>query len=187
VELVMMQTTVCSERLLLCPATGNDLPALLALWRKTGVCRYLFDGDAPTRDQAAHYRSAQLGVWLLRRPANHELLGCATLNRAARAALEVRIALHPQHQGHGFAQEALAALMAHATQALGATQFVAHCCVPDAAGDRLLRCLGFAAGYECDGGRYRVRQYRRERWLQAPLVSPWARSAALPGRRLAAV
>lgn len=180
-----MPTPICSERLLLRPATSDDLPALLALWRKSGVCRYLFDGDAPTRDQAAHYRSAQLGVWLLRQPAHHGLLGCATLSRAPRAALEIRIALHPHHQGHGFAQEALTALMAHATQALGATLFVASCCVPDAAGNRLLRRLGFAAGYECDGGRYRVRQYRRERLPHSPPVSPCERSAALPSWRLA--
>jgi RimJ/RimL family protein N-acetyltransferase len=38
--------------------------------------------------------------------------------------------------------------------------FVAVCDVLNTDADRLLRRLGFVPGYEADGGRWRVRQYR---------------------------
>jgi len=177
--------TIRSERLLLRPACGEDLSALLTLWREPEVRRYLFDGDVPTREQAARYLSGQRSVWLLQRLAGPELLGCVTLRETPGGAREPGVALHPQHQGRGFAQEALSALLAHAAEALGAKPLVASCCVPDAAGQRLLHRLGFVAGYECDGGRYRVRQYRKERPLHSPPASPCVRSAALPSCRLA--
>lgn len=164
------QPLVRTERLLLRPARGEDLPLLHALWREPEVCRYLFDGDAPTPEQAAlrlfeHLCLARegLGLWLLQRHTGGAVLGCASLRPVPGGrlgTLEPSAALHPAWRGRGYAQEALAALLAHAAEALGTVDLVAHCCVPDAAGDRLLRRLGFVARYECDAGRYRVRQYR---------------------------
>jgi RimJ/RimL family protein N-acetyltransferase len=164
------QALIRTDRLLLRPARSDDLPALCALWRDPEVCRYLGEGDVPKPEQVAlrlceHLCMARdgLGLWLLQRPADGRLLGCVTLRvrpGAQPGTLEPGVALHPQHRGHGYAHEALTALLAHGVEALGAVDLVASCCVPDRAADRLLRRLGFVARYECEGGRYRLRQYR---------------------------
>jgi RimJ/RimL family protein N-acetyltransferase len=164
------QPLIRSERLLLRPARGEDLPALHELWCAPEVSRYLGDGAAPTPEQSAqrlfqHLCQARdgLGLWLVKLPAGGAALGCVTLRaRTGRqpGMLEPGVALHPSWRGRGYALEALTALLAHAAEALGATDLVACCSVPDVAADKLLRRLGFVAHYECDGGRHRLRQYR---------------------------
>lgn len=162
------QPLVRSARLVLRPAGRAQLDELLALWREPEVCRYLGEGTAPTREQALQrlalylgLASEGLGLWTVHRVSDGAALGCVSLQRGPRpGSLEPAAALSARWRGLGYAQEALVALLAHATEALGAQDFVAHCCVPDQDGDRLLRRLGFVPCYESEAGRYRVRQYR---------------------------
>jgi RimJ/RimL family protein N-acetyltransferase len=163
-----MQPLICSTRLRLCPMRHEDFPALLALWAEPEVGQYLGQGEVLTRAQWARLLAdyAQmapegLGLWRVYRAADGAALGCVTLKRGPRPdSVEPAAMLHPRWRGQGYAEEALGALLAHAAEALGAQGFVAHCCVPDQAGDRLLRRLGFVGCYEGDAGRFRVRQYR---------------------------
>lgn len=190
-----MQPLLRSARLLLRPACSEDLDELLALWREHEVSRYLGDGDSPTREQAAARLAAclgparkGLGLWRLYRLSDGAALGCVTLQQARRpGTLEPTATLHPQWRGRGYAQEALAALLVHAAEALGALDLVAHCCVPDRAGDRLLRRLGFVGCFESDAGRYRVRRYRpglrrSDTGFVTRLFRPEQRSTALLAR-----
>ena len=165
---ISMQPLICSARLRLHPLRSDDFPALLALWAEPDVGQYLGEGEALTRAQwavqlAAYAQMAPegLGLWRVYRTADGAALGCVSLKRGPRPeTVEPAAMLHPRWRGQGYAEEALGALLAHAAQALDAQGFVAHCSVPNQAGDRLLRRLGFVGCYEGDAGRFRVRQYR---------------------------
>jgi GNAT superfamily N-acetyltransferase len=96
-------------------------------------------------------------------------IGCVALRSSTMApalcegssgeAFEPLLFLHGAHRGQGYAQEAMKAVLWHAQSATRGRCFVAVCDVPNTAGDRLLRRLGFVPGYEADGVPSRVRQY----------------------------
>ena len=147
-----------TPRLALRPATMRDGATLQALWPEADVTRWLAPAPAPDR-----------GVWLMALAGAPRDVGAVALRPSTTAAalcadgvwpIELTVALWPDCRGHGYAQEALKALLWHAQSASAGRSFVAVCEVPNTAGDRLLRRLGFAPGYEADAGRWRVRQYR---------------------------
>jgi aminoglycoside 6'-N-acetyltransferase len=70
--------------------------------------------------------------------------------------VEIGYSLHPDHQGHGFASEAVAALI-RAVREQGVRSVVAGCDLDNAASARLLERLGFAFTGVEDGERiYRL-------------------------------
>jgi RimJ/RimL family protein N-acetyltransferase len=147
-----------TPRLVLRPATARDIEALQPSWPDTNLQGWL-----------AQDHDAAIGLWLIALAGSLHDVGCVALRPSAMAAplceragdpIEPLVALRPEHRGHGYAQEALKAVLWHAQSASAGRSFVAVCDVPNTAGDRLLRRLGFVPGYEADSGRWRVRQYR---------------------------
>lgn len=146
-----------TPRLLLRPATALDLESLQHLW---------LDVDLP----AWRVEARGGGLWLIALTDNSvQDIGCVALRPSAMAAplhasrgapMEPLVILRLAHRGQGYAQEALKAVLWHAQSASTGRCFVATCDVPNRAADRLLRRVGFVPGYEADGGRWRVRQYR---------------------------
>jgi RimJ/RimL family protein N-acetyltransferase len=145
-----------TPRLRLRPATGLDLESLQQLWP-----------DAELPCWRGDVRGA--GWWVITLADGAQDIGCVGLRPSAAAPLrcegsdepfEPLLLLHSEHRGHGYAQEAMKAVLWHAQTATRGRCFVAVCDVPNSAGDRLLRRVGFVPGYEADGGRWRVRQYR---------------------------
>jgi RimJ/RimL family protein N-acetyltransferase len=150
-----------TPRLVLRPATPGDAEMLQCLWPDADIAHWL--AAAPSRGT---------GLWLMALTGSAQDVGCVALRPSKMApmpsagsgeSIEPLVALWPEHRGHGYAQEALKAVLWHAQVATTGRSFVAVCDVPNAAGDRLLRRLGFMPGYEADGGRWRVRQYRMQR------------------------
>jgi RimJ/RimL family protein N-acetyltransferase len=147
-----------TPRLVLRPATLRDTATLQRLWPDADVARWLAATPGPDR-----------GLWRIAPAGRAQDVGCVALRPSTMAALlcagggaaiEPLVALWPEHRGHGYAQEALKAVMWHAQSATTGLSFVAVCDVPNSAGDRLLRRLGFVPGYEADGGHCRLRHYR---------------------------
>jgi RimJ/RimL family protein N-acetyltransferase len=145
-----------TPRLRLRPATALDLESLQLLWP---------DADLPR--WRADVRGA--GLWVIALAEGAQDIGCVGLRPSTMAPLwheggdepvEPLLWLHSEHRGRGHAQEAMKAVLWHAQTATRGRCFVAVCDVPNSAADRLLRRVGFVPGYEADGGRWRVRQYR---------------------------
>lgn len=111
-----------------------------------------------------------LGLWIVvRRDTGETMRGCgALLPVSTAAALEPRltglveplVALVRDAWGHGYAREALIALVEYARTALGLQQLAGVTEVPNTRSDRMLRSAGFEVLSEVEGPRYRLRTYR---------------------------
>jgi RimJ/RimL family protein N-acetyltransferase len=126
----MKQPTLRTDRLQLQPASIHDLDALWAVWRDEDVRRVLFDGDVVTRERASRLLAAGLaaasyglGLWLVRPHGRPDVMGCVGLlvhsagtpaRDPSRDLIEPLAAMLPVVWGCGYANEALAALRAHA-------------------------------------------------------------------------
>jgi [ribosomal protein S5]-alanine N-acetyltransferase len=171
-----MPPDLTTARLRLTPATDADVDALWTLWKHPQVRRFLWDDIEIDRDraratigEAAAVAAQGLGLWIITpRDSPGTLVGCAALLPVGTSAeyyppfagaVEPLIALAPEHWRQGYAQETLAALIEYATATLHLERLVAVNDVPNAASDRLLQRLGFAACAETDGPRYRLRHY----------------------------
>lgn len=69
----------------------------------------------------------------------------------------------PAVWGHGYANEALRAVLSYGFATLGLAMVAGVNDVPNEASDRMLRRLGFDFVRECGGPYYRARVYRLER------------------------
>jgi RimJ/RimL family protein N-acetyltransferase len=148
-----------TPRLRLRPATALDCESMQHLWPEAELPRWR--GNAPGAGGA--------GLWVIALADGTQDIGCVGLRPSTIAPrlcegsdepFEPLLLLHSEHRGQGYAQEAMRAVLWHAQSATRGRCFVAVCDVPNTAGDRLLRRLGFVPGYEADGGAWRVRQYR---------------------------
>jgi RimJ/RimL family protein N-acetyltransferase len=155
-----------TPRLVLRRATLQDVEALQRQWPDAGLPRWRVDAHGA-------------GLWVVALAGAAQDIGCVGLRPSAMAPalcegsgepFEPLLVLHSEHRGQGYAQEAMRAVLWHAQSATRGRCFVAVCDVPNTAGDRLLRRLGFVPGYEADGGRRRVRQYRLP--MMPPMVTP---------------
>lgn len=169
-----------TERLLLRPIRSEDASWLRALWDEPDVRRFLFD-DEPVEmtrttgvlTDALALAPRGLGLWALEPRARAaesaaEPLGCAGLLPVSAAAefypavaggIEPLVALAPAAWGHGYATEALTALIDHGGSALGLTRLAAAVDVPNAASIRLVERLGFRTVAETAGPRYPLRHF----------------------------
>jgi [ribosomal protein S5]-alanine N-acetyltransferase len=191
----MTQPWFYTQRLVLRPATADDLDALWALWRDADVRRFLFDDEPVSRERAAgvldnalaqtRQTQGDLGLWLVLSHANEsggeELLGCVgVVHRIAPpvqhmpealrdAAIEPVAALYPAHWGWGYAHEALRALLDYVRRIGKEDALMAACDVPNHASDAMLRRLGFEPRCEADGPRgHRLRYFTLATGSTAP-------------------
>jgi RimJ/RimL family protein N-acetyltransferase len=155
-----------TPRLRLRPATALDRDALQP-WGP--------EATSPHWREQAH-ASGGVGLWVIALADGAQDIGAAGVWPSAMApslcggrgeVFEPQLWLRREHRGHGYAQEAMKAVLWHAQSATRGRCFVAVCDVPNVAADRWLRRLGFVPGYEAEGEHSRVRQYRLPSMPQA--------------------
>ncbi|QES16903.1 GNAT family N-acetyltransferase [Streptomyces venezuelae] len=105
--------SVATERLLLRPVRQADVPAITRLWTDPQVRHHL---GGPVAEQVVRIRQRRVvgapGVHAVVRAADGVLLGIVTVEPAARdGETEVSYQFLPEHWGHGYAREAVAAVV----------------------------------------------------------------------------
>ncbi|MFC9341114.1 GNAT family N-acetyltransferase [Streptomyces sp. NPDC057020] len=105
--------SLATERLLLRPVRAADVPAVTRLWTDPEVRRHL---GGPVTEQVVRIRQRRVvgaaGVYAVVRTADDVLLGLVTVEPEARAGeTEVSYQFLPEHWGHGYAREAVAAVV----------------------------------------------------------------------------
>ena len=144
-------------------------------------------------------RETGLGMWTLRLKNTSAIVGCAGLMKAGvvaeyapslAEAVEAIVALTPSAWHHGYAQEALRAVLEHGFAQLELPQLCAVADLPNEAAARLIERVGFMASGECAGPKHRLRTYAlsREAWLEndssdAAKLNAAARAAGSPTAR----
>lgn len=170
-----MQPILQTPRLRLRPAAHSDADALWALWTDPAVRRFLWDDRVISPSEAAAtlgdclaLAPIGLGLWVAEVRDANALVGCAGLLPVSTAAaydprlaglVEPLVALAPAVWGHGYAGEALDALLAHAAGALGLARLAGVTDVPNVASDRMLQRAGFDVLGEVPGPRFQLRTY----------------------------
>ncbi|MEU6950264.1 GNAT family N-acetyltransferase [Streptomyces sp. NPDC046316] len=102
-----------TERLLLRPVRTADVPAVTRLWTDPEVRRHL---GGPVAEQVVRIRQRRVvgaaGVHAVVRAADGVLLGLVTVEPGARdGETEISYQFLPEHWGHGYAREAVAAVL----------------------------------------------------------------------------
>ncbi|MET9377423.1 GNAT family N-acetyltransferase [Streptomyces sp. NPDC003035] len=102
-----------TERLLLRPVRARDVPAVTRLWTDPDVRLHL---GGPVVDQVVRIRQRRIvgapGVHAVVRAPDGILLGLVTVEPAAREGeTEVSYQFLPEYWGHGYAREAVAAVV----------------------------------------------------------------------------
>ncbi|MEM9557872.1 MAG: GNAT family protein [Acidobacteriota bacterium] len=174
---------LATARLDLRPAGADDLDSLWALWAEPEVRRFLFDDVPVTRETADEVlgnclqtEEQGLGLWIVSPRDTEATIGCVGLmpvssaaeyDPSLRGATEPLAAFAPSSWGHGYATEALDALIRYAFEQLEVPRLVAVNDVPNEASDRLVQRLGFEVLREVSGPRYRLQTYEltRERFV----------------------
>ena len=142
-----------TERLVLREVEAADAAFLLELLNSPGFLENIGDRGVRDEDQArayiservvASYRDHGFGMWLTEQKSDHRPVGLAGLVR--REGLEhpdVGYAFLQQAWGQGYAQEAAAAVLAHARGPLGITVLSAITTPENFASMAVLRKIGF--------------------------------------------
>jgi RimJ/RimL family protein N-acetyltransferase len=154
---------LATARLRLRPAGPGDVDALHALWTDAQVRRFLWDdvvidratAAARVSDSAASFARAGFGLWMLEPPSVGAALGVAGfVVLEAEVGPELVYAVHPAHQGRGYATEASRALLAYAFATLGLERVPGRTDTPNRASARVLERLGMRfEGESAPGGR----------------------------------
>lgn len=102
-----------TERLLLRPVRAADVPAVTRLWTDPEVRAHL---GGPVTEQVVRIRQRRVvgapGVHAVVRAGDGVLLGLVTVEPGARdGETEVSYQFLPEHWGHGYAREAVAAVL----------------------------------------------------------------------------
>lgn len=105
--------SLSTERLLLRPVRAADVPAVTRLWTDPEVRRHL---GGPVTEQVVRIRQRRVagapGVYAVVRTVDEVLLGLVTVEPAAREGeTEVSYQFLPENWGHGYAREAVAAVV----------------------------------------------------------------------------
>ncbi|HVX79793.1 MAG TPA: GNAT family protein [Devosiaceae bacterium] len=143
-----------TERLLLRPFTRGDVDAVHAYRRREDVARYLFDAPM-TRETCAEAIQARIRqvslaeendriTLAVERREDGELLGEVTLiwRSVIDRIGEVGYILNPDHQGHGYATEAVRALITMGFADIDLHRIFARCSTQNAPSFRLMERLG---------------------------------------------
>lgn len=141
-----------TQRLLLTPASDHDLFLLYTHWSRTEIQPQMFLGRAldvydaeRLLDNATRCaRGDGGGLWKLRLRQHPGFVGVVGLLRIdERASLEVVFSLEAAHRGHGYATEALLAVMAYGFEGLGLDAMYCSADLPNVPALRVLERLGF--------------------------------------------
>jgi RimJ/RimL family protein N-acetyltransferase len=173
-------TVLRTERLTLRPISLTDHAVVLAHWTAPRVCRFLFDGKAPTPARVSEFITASerdfatagYGLWAMRLAGN-ELIGTAGLrpldegDGGERGETEIIYSLEPAYWGRGFAAEAVRAVLAHAFEVVALDRVIAEIDEGNNASTALARRLGMRLVGETPGELGRLFQYAitRAEWL----------------------
>lgn len=132
---------------------------------------YLFDDETWSEEEvrtrliernAALWASEGLGLFVIHRHEDAVAIGwCGFWYFHEPPVREVCYAIHPDHWGHGYAQEAMEALLRWGAQARALDQFVASVDEPNTRSHRLLTRLGFRETHRSMGHRNPLRHYVR--------------------------
>jgi [ribosomal protein S5]-alanine N-acetyltransferase len=148
--LSVMSVHLVTERLDLRPCSIEHLDALYQLWTDTDVRRFLFDGRAISREDAASFIDASekgfaargYGLWAFFERGSNEIAGFAGFLVSEDDAPNLMFATHPRLWGRGYARDASTAVIAYAFDTLGLARIVADVDEPNAASVRTLEALG---------------------------------------------
>ncbi|MET9955872.1 GNAT family N-acetyltransferase [Streptomyces sp. NPDC006339] len=107
-----------TDRLVLRPVRGGDIPAVTRLWTDPDVRRHL---GGPVVESVIRIRQRRIvgapGVHAVERASDGVLLGLVTVEKAARnGETEVSYQFLPEHWGRGYAREAVAAAVERALE-----------------------------------------------------------------------
>ena len=160
-----------SQRLLLRPLRDDAFDAhhLCRLLNQPGFLRHIGDrgvrceGDVSSYLQhgpLASYREHGFGLMAVERHSDGQWLGMAGLvRRPSLPGVDIGYALLAEHEGHGYAREAAAALLRHAANELQLDQVYAIVAMDNLRSLTLLHRLGFIAdGTTCLPGSAQVLQ-----------------------------
>ena len=119
-------TELLTDRLRLRWMTADDAPFCLSMWNDPDFIRYVGDRGIRTLDQASEamksgmlklYRDFGYGPYLLTRKEGSPPMGlCGLFKRENLDHPDIGYALLPGYCGHGYALEAAAAVMRHASE-----------------------------------------------------------------------
>jgi ribosomal-protein-alanine N-acetyltransferase len=138
-----------TPRLVLRPATIEDLDTLHALWTDPGVRRYLWDDLVISRARAretleaciATFADRGFGLWLVHRRDDGRAIGFAGL-RPFDDDVEYVIGIAPAWWRQGYGREAVSAVLAFAFDRLGLPRVLGQTDPPNAASIALMESLG---------------------------------------------
>ncbi len=132
-----------TSHLWLRPVTTTDISILVRLWTNAEVRRYL---GGPIEQAAASQRVAhhidRPGSFCVTHRASGEVLGLCSLGRYRTGDIEVSYQFLPEHWGHGFAREAIAAVIAWGFTYLDVGRIVAVTQTANMRSRRLLEVIG---------------------------------------------
>jgi len=140
-----------TPRLVMRPWSADDVDELHRMWIDPQVLRYLWDGEAITRERAAATVEAALtsaahhgvGLWcLLRKPARALAGFCGFRFIADSPDIELLYGLKPEYWGQGLATEASRAALRHGFEAGLFTKVYARTDPPNRASVRVIERLG---------------------------------------------
>ncbi|TVT28475.1 GNAT family N-acetyltransferase [Amycolatopsis rhizosphaerae] len=184
----MLQPTypIKTARLILRPFTPDDLAAFHAVYTHPDVTRFL-DREPRTRAESAALLAAKVQGTALTRPGQTlaiaielvetgELIGDLTLHWLDGEAGngEVAIALHPRHQGSGYAAEALIELMRLGFEDLALHRMFGRCDARNVASASLMEALGLRREAHLRENE-RIRGEWRDELVYAILATEWRR------------
>ncbi len=140
--------TLTTARLVLRELTRADAPALFPAFANAALMRWWsrgpFDSEAELADWLAPVNGWDSGrSWAIAARADGPAIGRIVAIDRGDAISEVGYLLAAEHHGHGFAREALSALVEHLFRADAQRRIIADVDPDNAASNRLLEALGF--------------------------------------------
>jgi RimJ/RimL family protein N-acetyltransferase len=146
-------TVLETERLVLRECEEADAPFVLELLNSPGVLENIGDRGVRTEDEArayivermiGSYRQHGFGMWLTIQKLDQTAVGLAGLvKRDGLDVPDVGYAFAPRVWGQGYAQEAAAAVLAHAQGPMGIPKLAAITTLENFASMAVLRKIGF--------------------------------------------
>ena len=143
-----------TERLTLRPFTEGDLDLVFAMFSNADVVRYLYE-DPTTQDQARAALTRKIGnraiaaegdrvSFAVELRATGETVGDVMVQWVSRAHAqgEIGFVFHPDHQGRGYATEAVSPLLRIAFDELGLHRVIGRLEARNAASARVLEKIG---------------------------------------------
>lgn len=142
---------LATPRLRLSPANPGDAQALQSIWNELDVRRFLWDNEEVSLARAREaveagndaFRQKGFGLWCVSLIHSGVLAGFCGLREFGDAGnVEILFGLAPARAGHGYATEAVRAVLAHGFGACGLSTIWGQVDEPNARSIRLLEKLG---------------------------------------------